>query len=148
MSRKRPRSLEAPVTTQARRLEAWAYVRADQWKKKYRYTLIDEYRRSITYAKNEIITALELPNRFRSEKVVHYSHALAALVMAESNMDLMIMDQINVMSEKEWSQAAGMIDEIRNNLGKLINSLANKSVGESERPNLGTDGVNVDNKDL
>ena len=69
MPRKRPKSLDSPIVVQARRLEAWAYLRCDQWKKQYRYTLVNEFRSHITEAKNEIIRAFELSNKFKKEKV-------------------------------------------------------------------------------
>ena len=60
---------------QARRLEVWAYVRCDQWKRTYRHTLVNDFRKHITDAKNEIIRAFELPNKMRNEKAYHYNAA-------------------------------------------------------------------------
>lgn len=146
MSRRRPKSLDAPVVAQARRLEAWAYVRCDQWKKAYRYTLVNDFRAHLTAAKNEIIRGFELPTRFKSEKLRHYSLSQVELALAESCMDLMIMDEIGIMSEKEWAQAAMQIDDIRLGLSRLASSLT-KGVGGSESPNCGTESASADYKD-
>jgi hypothetical protein len=146
MPRKRPKSLDAPVTNQVKRLEAWAYLRCDQWKRSYRYTLVNEFRIHITAAKNAIIRGLELQSRYREEKVYHFRSAFAELSIVESNMDIMIMDSFCIMSEKEWSQAAQQIDDIRIGLSRLVNSLTH-NVGESELPNLGTEGDSFDHKD-
>ena len=56
MPRKRPKSLDAPVVVQIRKLEAWAYINADGWKKSYRYTLVNEFRSHITAADYTKIT--------------------------------------------------------------------------------------------
>ena len=147
MPRKRPKSLDAPVVMQARRLEAWAYLRCDEWKKKYRYTLIQEFRQCLSRSKDEIITAFELPNRYRNAKLEHYSNAAIELVKAEGKMDLMIMDDFGIMSEKEWAQAAMQIDEIRTGLSRLANSL-NKGVGGLESPDCGMGRMSADYKDV
>lgn len=146
MPRKRPKSLDAPVTNQAKRLEAWAYLRCDQWKRSYRFTLVNEFRIHITAAKNAIIHGLELQNRYKEEKIFHFRNAIAELSIVESNMDIMIMDSFCIMSEKEWSQAAQQIDDIRIGLSRLVNSLAH-GVSGSELPNLGTEGDPSDHKD-
>jgi hypothetical protein len=61
-------------------------------------------------------------------------------------MDHMIADQFCIMSEKEWAQAAEMIDDIRVGLSRLTSSLT-KSVGGSELPIFGEEGVSADYKD-
>lgn len=147
MLRKRPKSLDAPIVTQAIRLEMWAYKRADQWKRKYRYTLVHEFRLHITAAKNKIITAFELHARLRNEKLYHYNRAITELSIVESNMDIMIYDDFNVMSEKEWAECAALIDGIRAGVSRLINSLISKCDSGSESPNFGTGSVSADYKD-
>lgn len=142
MLHKRPKALDAPIVNQLIRMEAKAYVRADQWRKKYRYTLVTEFRQHITIAKNETIVAFELQARYREEKLYHYNRALAELTMVEANMDVMIMDEIGVMSEKEWAEFAQQIYGIRDGLSRLISSLA-KSAGGSESLNLGTESVSA-----
>ena len=146
MLRKRPKSLDAPVVSQLIRLEMWAYKRCDQWKRSYRYTLVIEFRQHITAAKNEAITGFELHSKLRNEKLYHYNRALTELSIVESNMDIMICDDFNVMSEKEWADCAAQIDGIRGGLSRLINSLI-KSDSGSECPNFGTDSVSADYKD-
>ena len=146
MIRKRPKSLDAPVVNKAIQLEIWAYTRCDQWKRSYRYTLVNEFRQHITAAKNEIITAFELQARLRNEKLYHYSRAITELSIVESNMDIMIHDNFNVMSEKEWEDCAEKIDGIRDGLSRLINSLT-KSASGSESPNFGTGSASADYKD-
>ena len=76
---------------QARELEKWVYIRGEQWKKKFRYSLVDEYRKCISKSKDEIITAFEMPNRWRARKQEHYAQAAIELAKAESRMDLMLM---------------------------------------------------------
>lgn len=143
MPRKRPKSLDAPVVVQIRKLEAWAYINADGWKKSYRYTLVNEFRSHITNAKNAVIRAFELQNKHREEKGYLYSVAMGELSIVESNMDIMIMDEIGVMSEKAWAQAAQQIDDIRIGLSRLINSLNAKGASGSECLNFGTDSVSA-----
>lgn len=146
MSRKRPKSLDAPIVIQMIQFEAWAYARCDQWKKSYRYTLVSEFRLHITNAKNAIIRAFELSNTMKEEKRYLYSIAMGELSIIESNMDIMIMDNIGVMSEKEWAESAKRIDDIRIALSRLLNSL-NKGVGGSECLNYGTSSVSANYKD-
>lgn len=143
MPRKRPKSLDAPVVVKMRQLETWAYIQVDHWKKSYRYTLVNEFRSHITNAKNAVIRAFELQNKCREEKGYLYSVALGELSIVESNMDIMIMDEIGIMSEKAWEQAAEMLDDIRVGLSKLINSLNAKGASGSECLNLGTDSVSA-----
>lgn len=146
MSRRRPKSLDAPVVIQLRQLEAWAYKRCDKWKKTYRYTLVNEFRMHITTTKNTVIRAFELPNKYRDEKGYLYSVAMGELSIVESNMDIMIMDQFCVMSEKEWAEAAKQIDDIRVALSRLLNSLS-KGASGSESPNFGTESASAGHKD-
>ena len=131
---------------QIRQLEAWAYMRCDKWKKTYRYTLVNAFRSHITAAKNTVIRAFELSNRYRDEKGYLYSVAIGELSIVESNMDIMIMDQFCVMSEKEWAEAAKQIDDIRVALSRLLNSLS-KGTSGSESPNFGTGSASAGHKD-
>ena len=146
MLRKRPKSLDAPVVSQTIRLEMWAYKRCDQWKRCYRYTLVNEFRQHITTAKNEIITGFELHSKLQREKLYHYNRAYTELSIVESNMDIMIYDDFNVMSEKEWAECAALIDGIRGGLSRLISSLI-KSDSGTDFPNFGTESVTTDYKD-
>ena len=143
MPRKRPKSLDAPIVVQLRQLEAWAYIKGDGWKKSYRYTLVNEFRSHITNAKNVVIRAFELQNKHRDEKGYLYSVALGELSIVESNMDVMIMNEIGIMSEKTWAEAAAMIDSIRVGLTRLINSLNAKSTSGSEYLDFGKDSVSA-----
>lgn len=146
MVNNRPKSLDAPIVRQMICLEAKAYLRCDQWRAKYRYTLINEFRQSITRAKNEVITAFELHGKFREEKLYHYSLAQSALTITESNMDIMIMNDFGVISEKEWAEFAAMIYDIRGGLSRLVKSLA-KSAGGSESPELAMGSASASYKD-
>ena len=146
MSRKHPKSLDAPVVAQMRRLESWAYLRCDQWKKKYRYTLINDFRQHITSAKNNTIRAFELPNRYKDEKLYFYSQSQVELALTESCMDVMITDGFDIMSEKEWSQAAQQIDTIRIGLSRLASSLM-KGVSGSESPDCGMERDTTNHKE-
>lgn len=148
MPRKRPKSLETNVYRKLWELENYAYVRAHLWKKTYRFTLIDEFRQHITLAKNAYIFGFELLVRFRNEKAKYYNAAIAELSAVESNMDHMISDQIGIMSEKDWAQAAILIDSIRIELTKLINSLTAKGAGGSESLDYGIGSESAGNKDV
>ena len=147
MPRKRPKSLETEVYRKLWQLEHYAYVRGHMWKKSYRYTLIDEFRQPITAAKNAYILGYETLLRFRNEKTKCYNAAIAELSAVESNMDHMIADDIGIMSEKDWANAAILIDSIRVELAKLINSLNAKGTGGSESLDFGTGSESAGNKD-
>lgn len=147
MPRKRPKSLETEVYRKLWQLEHYAYVRCHMWKKSYRYTLIDEFRQHITAAKNAYILGYETLLRFRNEKTKCYNAAIAELSAVESNMDHMIADDIGIMSEKDWANAAVLIDSIRVELAKLINSLNAKGTGGSESLDFGTGSESAGNKD-
>ena len=147
MPRKRPKSLETEVYRKLLQLEHYAYVRGHMWKKSYRYTLIDEFRQHITAAKNAYILGYETLLRFRNEKTKCYNAAIAELSDVESNMDHMIADDIGIMSEKDWANAAILIDSIRVELAKLINSLNAKGTGGSESLDFGTGSESAGNKD-
>lgn len=146
MPRKRPPCLDAPVVVDLRGLEKWAYLRCDEWKKAYRYTLINEFRCHITAAKNAVISAFELHSRMQREKANLYSAALGELAIVESNMDLMIDQEFNIMSGKQWSEAAKMIDNIRIALKRLMSSLG-KGTSGSEPAIFGEQGVSAGYKD-
>lgn len=130
-----------------RELEKWVYIRGEEWKKKFRYSLVNEYRCCISRCKDEIITAFELPLRFREDKRNHYIAAQIELAKAEARMDLMIMPEIGVMSDKEWAQAAMLIDDIRVMLSRLVNSLCSKGVGGSDFPECAMESETADYKD-
>ena len=145
--RKRPISLETDVYRKLWELEHKAYLRAHAWKKSYRYTLIDEYRQHITFAKNAYITGFEMLVRFKEEKVQCYKASIGELSIVESNMDHMMANDIGIMSEKEWAENAILIDSIRVGLARLINSLNANGTGGSESLNLGTESASAGNKD-
>lgn len=147
MLHRRPKSIDAPVINSLIKLEMWAYIRCDQWKKKYRWTLVNDFRQHITNAKVEAITGFELHAKLRNEKMVHYSNAYAELAIVESDMNIMVHPDIMVMSEKEWSDCAIQIDNIRDGLSRLINSLAAKGAGGSESLNFGTESASASYKD-
>lgn len=128
-------------------LEHKAYVRAHLWKKTYRYTLIDEYRQHITFAKNAYITGFEILIRCKEEKVRCYKASIGELSIVESNMDHMIANDIGIMSEKEWAENAILIDSIRVGLARLINSLNANGTGGSESLDFGTESASAGNKD-
>ena len=73
--------------------------------------------------------------------------AIAELSIVESNMDHMMSDEIGIMSEKDWANTAILIDSIRSELAKLINSLNAKGAGGSESSNHGTGSESAGNKD-
>ena len=85
-------------------LEHKAYLRAHAWKKSYSYTLIDEYRQHITFAKNAYITGYEMLMRYKEEKAQCYKASIGELSIVESNMDHMMANDIGIMSEKEWAE--------------------------------------------
>ena len=146
MPRKRPKSLDSQIVMKARELEKWVYIRGSEWKKKFRYSLVEEYRQSTSRCKDEIITGFELPKRYSEQKKIHYISAQIELVKAESRMDLMIAPEICIMSDKEWAQAAILIDDIRIGLSRLVNSLM-QGVGVSEPRDFGNEGENANHKD-
>lgn len=146
MALKRPKSLDAPVTVEIIQFEGWAYLRCDQWKRSYRYTLVNEFRSHITETKNCIIKAFELPNKHREQKQYLYSCAMGELSIVESNMDIMVSNDFCIMSEKEYADAAKRIDNIRSALLRLINSLP-KGASGSELPIFGAEGVTAGYKD-
>ena len=121
-TRSRPRALDTEVVAQVLKLEAWAYLRGEAWKKYYRHSLIEEFRKSITSAKKHAVKAY-LPMTLKEKKHKYFCYAHSDLTEAESHMDLMIQPEFNIMSEKEWCHAAQLMDEIRVALHKLINSL-------------------------
>lgn len=143
---KRPKSLDAPVVMQLHRLEAWAYLRCDQWKKKYRYTLVNDFRQHLTNAKNNAIRAFELSNRYKNEKAYLYNQSLADLTLAESCTDVMITVGIDIMSEKEWSNATEQIETIRVGLSRLVSSLI-KGVSGSDSPDYGKGRATANHKE-
>ena len=147
MQRKRPKSLETKVYQKLWNLEHLSYTRADSWKKSYRYTLINEFREHITFAKNSYIAGYEIRGKFKNEKLKYFNYSLAELSIVESNLDHMVMGDIGIVKEKEWSQIAGLIDSIRVELTKLINSLIAKGAGGSESLDFGIESVSAGNKD-
>jgi len=141
MPRQRPKSIDAEVTKKLIAFEAYVYKRAENWKKLYRYTLIDEFRRHITSARLNTVAGLDYRMRYRSKKSTCFEDALVDLTLAESSMELMIQDEINIMSAAEWSECAARIDEVRINLSRLLSSL--KASG-SESPNCGTETASAE----
>lgn len=147
MSRKRPKSLETDVYRKLWLFEHWAYINICKLKKTYRYSLVEEFRQHVTFAKNSYIAGYELYARFRDEKLRFFTAAIGELSIVESNMEHMVTPDLNIMSEKMWADAAIQIDNIRIELKKLINSLNIKSSGGSEPLNFGTAGGSSGHKD-
>ncbi len=148
MPRIRPKSLDTEVYQKLWRLEHWAYVNVSKLKKTYRYSLVEEFRQHITFAKNAYITGYELLGRYREDKVRCFKAAIGELSIVESNMDHMVVSDLGIMSDKMWAEAAMQIDSIRVELSKLVNSLnVNKGAGGSESLNLGTGRDSAGHKD-
>ena len=72
-TRSRPRALDTEVVAQVLKLEAWAYLRGEAWKKYYRHSLIEEFRKSITSAKKHAVKALDLPMTLKEKKHKYFS---------------------------------------------------------------------------
>lgn len=147
MPRKRPKSLETEVYRKFRELEHWAYVNGVRWKKTFKYDLIKEFREHITLAKDAYIKGYEKLGRYSVEKAKCFRGAYEELAIVESNMDHMIAPDICVMSDKEWAQAASMIDDIRIALTRFTNSLNAKGIGGSDCPDCGMGRETADYKD-
>lgn len=148
MPRIRPKSLDTEVYRKLWRLEHWAYINERKWKKTYRYSLIEEFRQHITFAKNAYVNGYEMFGRYREDKARCFKAAMGELSIVESNMDHMVAPDIGIMSDKMWAEAAMQIDSIRVELSKLVNSLnPNKGAGGSESLNFGTGRETAGHKD-
>ena len=116
-------------------------------KKTYRYSLIEEFRQHITFAKNAYITGFEMLGRFHDEKARCFKAALGELSLVESNMDHMIAPDLGIMSDKMWAEAAMQIDSIRVELSKLVSSQNAKGAGGTDSSNYGTGRDTAGHKD-
>ena len=69
----------------------WAYVRCDQWKRTYRHTLVNDFRKHITDAKNEIIRAdIIIKNKQQFAPVIKLQTAYDILRNADMNPDVVV----------------------------------------------------------
>ena len=106
-TRSRPRALDTEVVAQVLKLEAWAYLRGEAWKKQYRHTLIEEFRKSIpggeSMSYEEVQQAMQkiVPGTY---PVTYKSAKEEALAMYEQELKESSDPYMNGFSEKDdWS---------------------------------------------
>ena len=105
------------------RLELVAYTLMRIWKKEFKHTLIESFRKHVENLREATITALRIDQDNPAEKKRYYNLAAASLDNIEFMLELMVTNQLNIISNRHYSQIALILDEIGNSIDKLTHAL-------------------------
>lgn len=140
-ARRKNKVLETDIVKLCHRLELLTYTLIDKWKKQYRYNLIESFRRHVENLRESTICGLRHDKNDKVQKLAYYNLSLCSLDNIEYLLELMVSNNFQIISNKEYANFAIIIDDIGIMVDRLIHSL-NKSVSKNENFN-DTDKVKV-----
>jgi len=126
-TRRKNKVLETEVVKLCKRLETTTYELMDRWKKKYKYNLIESFRRHVENLRESTICALRHDVNDKKQKLAYYNLSLCSLDNIEYLLELMVGNRFQIINNREYADFAIMIDDIGIMVDRLIHSL-NKSL--------------------
>jgi hypothetical protein len=126
-ARRKNKVLETEVVKLCKRLETTTYELIDRWKKKYKYNLIESFRRHVENLRESTICALRHDVNDKKQKLAYYNLSLCSLDNIEYLLELMVGNRFQIINNREYADFAIMIDDIGIMVDRLIHSL-NKSL--------------------
>jgi hypothetical protein len=125
--------LSTDIVKQCFNLELLTYNLIDNWKKKYKYTLIEDLRKHVKELRECVICALRRDKNQIKEKLFYYDMSLYCLDNIEYLLEMMTQSSINVISNKQYADFAILVDDIGKSVDRLMHSLNKKNNENNER---------------
>lgn len=133
-ARRKNKVLETEVVRQCKELETRTYKLIDQWKKQYKYTLIESFRQHVENLRESTICGLRHDKTDKKQKLAYYNLSLCSLDNIEYLLEMMVGNSFQIMSNKQYADFAIIIDDIGIMIDRLIHSL-NKSFSNDDNLN-------------
>lgn len=125
--------LDTEIVKTCKRLEILTYRLIDKWKRQYRYTLVDEFRKHVENLREATICALRSNKNNVNQKLAYYDLSLCSLDNIEYLLEIMVSGSFNIISNNEYADFAIMVDDIGIMVDRLIRSLKNSKKNEDVR---------------
>lgn len=122
--RRKNKVLDTEVVRLCRNMEVLTYSLMDKWKKQYKFTLIDSFRRHVENLRESTICALRCSKSNVQQKFNFYDLSLQSLDNIEYLLEIMVSGNFNVISNKQYADFAILIDDIGIMIDRLIRSLS------------------------
>ncbi len=122
--RRKNKVLETEVVKLSKQMEIRVYSLLDFWKKKYRYSLIEEFRKHVENLRESTICALRCNKNNPQRKFDCYDLSLSSLDNIEYLLEILVSPQFNIMSNSQYAEFAIMVDDIGIMLDSLTRHLA------------------------
>lgn len=123
--------LDTEVVKLCKKLEIKTYELIDKWKKIYRYTLIESFRRHVENLREATICALRHDKNDKKQKLIYYNLSLESLDNIEYLLEIMVGPQFQIISNAQYSDLAIIIDDIGIMIDRLIHSLQKNEISEN-----------------
>lgn len=115
--------LETEVVKECRNLEVLTYALINKWKKTYRYTLTESFRRYVSNLRECVISGLRTDKTAPKVKMFYYDNGLCNLDNIEYLLEIMVSNSFNIISDKQFADFAILVDKIGGMIDKLMRSL-------------------------
>lgn len=126
LDRKVDKVLDTEIIKEIRKMERAVRKFALMWKKTYRYTDIEDFRKEVKAARMNIIKAFTMDKHMYMGKLYYYGLAKGNICNIECDMEDLASKEMNVMSDKQWAELAIYLDTVNEMLDKLVSSLEAK----------------------
>ena len=119
--------LETEIVVLCKRLESMTYELMDVWKKQFKYTLIENFRRHVENLRESTICGLRHDKSDKKTKLAYYNLSLCSLDNIEYLLEMMVSNNFQIISNKQYADFAIIIDGIGTMTDRLIHSLVKGS---------------------
>lgn len=126
--------LATDVVKNCRKLEIMTYELIDKWKHKYKYTLIEAFRKHVENLRESTICALRTNKIYVNEKIKFYDLSLCSLDNIEYLLEIMCSPYFNIISYNQYADFAMIIDKVGEMVDRLMRSLTKTENNNNETP--------------
>ncbi|MBR4590962.1 MAG: four helix bundle protein [Bacteroidaceae bacterium] len=130
-ARRKNKVLDTEIVKLSRNMEFMTYELIDKWKKKYRYSIIEEFRKHVENLRESIICGLRCNKNNIQQKLNFYDLALCSLDNIEYLLEIMVSKRFCIISNSQYADFAILVDDIGNMTDRLIRSLTKGCCNEN-----------------
>ena len=143
-ARRKNKVLATDIVKQCFKLEMLTYSLIDKWKKQYKYTLIESFRKHVENLREAVICALRCRKQDKERKLYFYDLAMCSMDNIEYLLELMVSGSFNIISNKQYADFAIIIDDI----GIMIDRLTRFLCKEPETVEKTAQGIHGNGSDF
>lgn len=124
--KRRNKVLDTEIVKLCFKLEIITYKLMDLWKKRYKYTLTESFRRQVENLRESTVCALRYDKTYVQQKKDFYNLANSSLDNIEYMLEMMVSNELQIITNKQYAEIAEIVDEIGNMVDRLAHSLDKK----------------------